>query len=37
MDNLHRSLAPISSAAWAQIDDEARRTFVTRIAGRRVV
>lgn len=37
MDNLHRSLAPISSDAWEQIDDEARRTFVTRIAGRRVV
>lgn len=37
MDNLHRRLAPISSAAWAQIDDEARRTFITRIAGRRVV
>jgi uncharacterized linocin/CFP29 family protein len=37
MDNLHRRLAPISSAAWEQIDDEARRTFITRIAGRRVV
>ncbi len=37
MDNLHRKLAPISSAAWGQIDDEARRTFITRIAGRRVV
>jgi len=37
MDNLHRTLAPISSAAWDQIDDEARRTFITRIAGRRVV
>lgn len=37
MDNLHRRLAPISSAAWDQIDDEARRTFITRIAGRRVV
>ena len=37
MDNLHRKLAPISQAAWDQIEDEARRTFVTRIAGRRVV
>lgn len=37
MDNLHRKLAPISSAAWDQIDAEARRTFITRIAGRRVV
>ena len=37
MDNLHRSLAPISAAAWAEIEEEARRTFVTRIAGRRVV
>lgn len=37
MDNLHRRLAPISSAAWSQIDEEARRTFITRIAGRRVV
>lgn len=37
MNNLHRRLAPISSAAWEQIDEEARRTFVTRIAGRRVV
>lgn len=37
MDNLHRTLAPISSAAWDQIDEEARRTFITRVAGRRVV
>lgn len=37
MDNLHRGLAPISTEAWAQIDDEAARTFVARIAGRRVV
>lgn len=37
MDNLHRRLAPISSQAWDQIDEEARRTFITRIAGRRVV
>lgn len=37
MNNLHRELAPISAAAWDQIDEEARRTFITRIAGRRVV
>jgi len=37
MNNLHRSLAPISDAAWKQIDDEARDTFALRAAGRRVV
>lgn len=37
MSNLHRHLAPISHAAWAEIDDEARRTFTRWIAGRRVV
>ena len=37
MNNLHRELAPISAAAWQEIDDEARRTFTERIAGRRVV
>ena len=37
MNNLHRELAPISDAAWAQIEDEARRTFTRNIAGRRVV
>jgi uncharacterized linocin/CFP29 family protein len=36
-NNLHRALAPVSSAAWAQIEDEARRTFTGSIAGRRVV
>lgn len=37
MDNLHRELAPISVAAWHQIEDEARRTFTLRAAARRVV
>ncbi|NUP46932.1 MAG: bacteriocin family protein [Catenulispora sp.] len=37
MNNLHRALAPISDAAWSQIEDEARRTFTGAIAGRRVV
>ncbi|AFV88838.1 MAG: family 1 encapsulin nanocompartment shell protein [Acidipropionibacterium acidipropionici] len=37
MNNLHRELAPISEAAWKQIDDEARDTFSLRAAGRRVV
>ena len=36
MNNLHRELAPISSAAWASIEEEARRTFTLHIAGRRV-
>ncbi len=37
MNNLHRELAPITDAAWAEIDEEARRTFRGSIAGRRVV
>ncbi|GGN73903.1 family 1 encapsulin nanocompartment shell protein [Nocardia rhizosphaerihabitans] len=37
MNNLHRELAPISSEAWAQIEEEATRTFKRNIAGRRVV
>lgn len=37
MNNLYRELAPISQAAWSQIEDEARDTFRRRIAGRRVV
>jgi uncharacterized linocin/CFP29 family protein len=37
MNNLHRELAPISSVAWADLEDEARRTFKRHIAGRRVV
>src|SRR3954453_18625406 len=37
MNNLHRDLAPISDAAWAQIEEEASRTFKRYLAGRRVV
>lgn len=37
MNNLHRSLAPVSESAWAQIEDEARRTFTRNLAGRRFV
>ncbi len=37
MNNLHRELAPVSAAAWAQIEDEAARTFKRHLAGRRVV
>jgi len=35
--NLHRWLAPVTDAAWEEIADEARRTFVRNVAGRRVV
>jgi uncharacterized linocin/CFP29 family protein len=37
MDNLHRELAPVSAEAWAQIEEEAARTFKRHLAGRRVV
>jgi uncharacterized linocin/CFP29 family protein len=37
MNNLHRELAPISAAAWAQIEEEASRTLKRHLAGRRVV
>lgn len=37
MNNLHRELAPISSLAWAQIEEEVTRTFKRSVAGRRVV
>lgn len=37
MNNLHRDLAPISAGAWAEIEEEARRTFTLHLAGRRVV
>lgn len=37
MDNLHRSLAPVSDAAWADIEQEATRTFTRHVAARRVV
>jgi uncharacterized linocin/CFP29 family protein len=37
MNNLHRELAPISTAAWAQIEEEATRTLKRYLAARRVV
>src|SRR5215472_5303498 len=37
MNNLHRDIAPISDAAWAQIEEEISRTFKRYLAGRRVV
>ncbi len=37
MNNLHRELAPISAAAWAQIEEEAVRTLKQYLSARRVV
>jgi uncharacterized linocin/CFP29 family protein len=37
MNNLHRELAPISDAAWGQIEEETSRTIKRYLAGRRVV
>lgn len=37
MNNLHRELAPISEAAWAEIEAEATRTLKRHLAARRVV
>jgi uncharacterized linocin/CFP29 family protein len=37
VNNLHRELAPISEAAWAEIEEEASRTLKRYLAGRRVV
>ncbi|WP_111508247.1 family 1 encapsulin nanocompartment shell protein [Mycobacterium kyogaense] len=37
MNNLYRELAPITDAAWTEIEQEATRTFKRHIAGRRVV
>src|ERR1700685_1552099 len=37
MNNLYRELAPISAAAWADIEEEATRTLKRYLAGRRVV
>jgi uncharacterized linocin/CFP29 family protein len=37
MNNLHRELAPISDAAWADIEQETTRTLKRHLAGRRVV
>src|ERR1700749_3508513 len=37
MNNLHRELAPISDAAWSQIEEETSRTIKRYLEGRRVV
>lgn len=37
MNNLHRELAPVSAAAWADLEAEARRTFRRHVAARRIV
>lgn len=37
MNNLYRELAPVTTEAWEQIEEEATRTFKRHIAGRRVV
>ncbi len=37
MNNLRRELAPISSAAWSAIDEEARRVLKLKLAGRKLV
>jgi uncharacterized linocin/CFP29 family protein len=37
MNNLHRELAPISAAAWRDLEEEAQRTFTRHVAGRRLV
>jgi uncharacterized linocin/CFP29 family protein len=37
MNNLHRELAPISDAAWEQIEEETTRTLKRYLAGRRIV
>lgn len=37
MSNLYRELAPVTEAAWREIELEATRTFKRHIAGRRVV
>src|SRR5260221_13768073 len=37
MDLLKRELAPITSEAWEQIDEEARRVLKLHLAGRKLV
>src|ERR1700730_17081551 len=37
MNNLHRELAPISDAAWSEIEEETSRTIKRYLAGRRGV
>lgn len=36
-NNLHRELAPVSEAAWKDLEGEVRTTFAANVAGRRVV
>ncbi len=37
MNNLYRELAPVSAAAWANLEEEARRTFARHAAARKSV
>ena len=37
MNNLHHELAPVSDAAWAQLEAETSRTLKRYLGGRRVV
>jgi uncharacterized linocin/CFP29 family protein len=37
MTNLHRELAPVSNAAWSEIEEETTRTLKRYLAGRRFV
>jgi len=37
MNNLFRELAPVTAAAWRDIEKEAKRTLKTMLAGRRIV
>jgi uncharacterized linocin/CFP29 family protein len=37
LNNLHRELAPVSDAAWSEIEEETTRTLKRYLAGRRVV
>ena len=37
MNHLHRELAPITAAAWAGIESEAKRTLKASLAGRKLV
>ncbi len=37
MNNLYRELAPVSSAAWSCIEEEAKRTFALHAAARKAV
>ena len=37
MDHLYRELAPVTEAAWSQIEDEAKGRLVTHLAARKLV